>query len=63
MHRVLQRAGDAAGDHVGAAKIGLGKGNDDRAVIFAAGEIDIAGQPRQQPRAVHAGAPVERAVE
>ena len=60
---VLQRRGEAARHHMGAAQVGLREGDQDGAVVVAAGEVDIAHQPRHQPRARRAGALVERAVE
>ena len=62
-HGVLERAGDAARHHMGAAQIGLGEHDQQRAVVLAHGEIDVADEPCQQAGAVEAGARVERAVE
>jgi len=43
-HGVLEDAGDAAGDHMGAAQVGLGEGRQNRAVLLLASEIDVAHQ-------------------
>jgi hypothetical protein len=51
------------GHHMGATQIGLREHDQQRAVVLAHGEIDIADEPRQQPGAVEAGARVKRAVE
>ena len=46
-----------------AAQIGLGEGGQDRAILLAAGEIDVANQPAEQPRRIDMGAPIADALE
>src|ERR1700761_8888744 len=55
---VLENAGDAARHHVGGPQIGLGEHREDRVVGLATGEIDLAHQPRQQPRRIKTRTPV-----
>ncbi len=57
-HGVLEHAGDPPRDDMGGAQVGLGENREDRVVGFAAGEIDLAHQPADQPRRVEAGAAV-----
>ena len=57
-HRVLEHAGDAARHDMRGAQIGLGEHREDRIVGFAAGEIDLAHQPADEPRGIEADAAV-----
>ena len=55
-HVVAQRAGQPAHHDMGVAQVGLGQRDQDRAVVLAGGEIDVADQPLEQAGAVEAGA-------
>src|SRR5690242_971640 len=62
-HRRLQGRSDAAGDHMRIAQIRLREGDQDRAVFLAGGEVDRAGETRDQTCAIERGARIERSVE
>src|SRR5262245_40314356 len=59
-HRVLEHAGEAPHHDMRAAQVGFREGRDDRAVLLAAGEIDVTYEPAEQTRGIHAGARVAR---
>ena len=48
---------------MGVAQIGLGERRDDRAVLFAAGEVDVAHQPAEQARGIDGAALIGHVVE
>src|SRR5262249_49638564 len=58
-HRMLEHAGEPAGHDMRTAPIGLSECCEDRAVLLAAGKVDAADEPAEQPRGIDAGTAVD----